>query len=192
MGNLLRAIERADAVAAKAVRAKRVDYRPPAVIGDFAYVPLTKGYSAVIDADLLPLVEGYNWCALVSPWSIYAYRRGPKTDDGKAPMFWMHRVLLNAPPGLLVDHINGYGLDNRTCNLRLATPSQNGFNSALAKDNTSGVKGVCWEKRRHKWRAVIVVNGRQTHLGNFATLDEARLAREAAAERMHGEFRCKR
>jgi len=87
-----------------------------------------------------------------------------------------------------IDHINLNGLDNRIANLRLATPTQNSCNRGLRKDNTSGIKGVSWNKRDRKWLAHITVNGKQHHLGVFDTKAEAKAVRDEAAARMHGEF----
>ena len=101
----------------------------------------------------------------------------------------MHRQILNAPAYMLVDHINGNGLDNRKANLRLATGVQNGYNRRKTRKRTwSKYKGVTFDKRRKKWQAKIVVNGRKQYLGSFNNqLDGAR-AYDRAARKYHGEF----
>lgn len=86
----------------------------------------------------------------------------------------------------MVDHINGNGLDNRRSNLRQVTHAQNCRNRRLNSDNTSGYKGV--NRFPSSWRAGIVVNQRFHHLGMYATAEEAALAYDEGARRLHGEF----
>ena len=86
-----------------------------------------------------------------------------------------------------IDHINGVKYDNRIANLREVTMSQNLQNQRLSRANTSGVKGVYFDKSRQKWAAFI--NTDKLHaLGRFDTLEEAAVARRAAAEKAFGEF----
>lgn len=68
------------------------------------------------------------------------------------------------PEGLL-DHKNNNKQDNRILNLRLATPKQNSGNIGPPSHNTSGVKGVYWNKLRQRWQVQIKIDGRQTCLG---------------------------
>ena len=83
-------------------------------------------------------------------------------------------------PGGMVDHINRNPSDNRWCNLRMATRSQNGMNREAPKNNTSGRKGVCWCKRSGKWFSYIMLNQKQKSLGYYDDIKEAISAREAA------------
>jgi hypothetical protein len=91
-----------------------------------------------------------------------------------------------------VDHKNGKPDDNRWCNLRLATASQNIANSKRRRDNTSGFKGVSYHRhnrsRSKKWRAVIFHGGRQHYLGHYTTPEEAHAAYCAAAKDAFGKF----
>ncbi len=87
-----------------------------------------------------------------------------------------------------IDHIDGNGWNNRWNNLREATHSQNCKNMKLKITNTSGVQGVMYDERRHKYRARITVNGREIWLGYFKTLNAAAKVRNAAALKYHGEF----
>lgn len=90
-----------------------------------------------------------------------------------------------------VDHINGDPSDNRWCNLRAATHSQNLKNMKLHKTNTSGFKGVSWCSYGKSWRASIKVNGKNLRLGRFKTPEEAAQAYNLAADEYHGEFKRK-
>jgi hypothetical protein len=91
-------------------------------------------------------------------------------------------------PKSRVDHENTVRLDNKWTNLRLATASQNAANAGTRVNNTSGVKGVSWDKCCKKWFAKITVDGKQIYLGVFETLDGAASAYKEAAERHFGEF----
>jgi hypothetical protein len=85
-----------------------------------------------------------------------------------------------------IDHINGAKHDNRICNLRVATGSQNQANARKRSDNTSGYKGV--RPSRGRWRAEIRVNGSRRHIGIFNDPAEAHAAYVDAAVKHSGEF----
>ncbi|MBT8152725.1 HNH endonuclease [Epibacterium ulvae] len=97
----------------------------------------------------------------------------------------LHRLILEAPKGVLVDHKNGDGLDNRRKNIRLVTAGDNMRNRRLNANNRSGVSGVCWDKGTRKWQAQIKVEGHMIYLGQFGELDDA-IATRLAAEKEHG------
>ncbi len=88
-----------------------------------------------------------------------------------------------------IDHKNLNKADDRFSNLRPATHSQNLSNVAIKRNNTSGIKGVSWDRRRRKWIATITANGRQQNLGRFRTRRAAKAAYRSAAAKIHGEFR---
>lgn len=79
-----------------------------------------------------------------------------------------------------IDHINGDGTDNRWCNLREATASQNSRNMKLSSLNTSGVTGVSWSESRQKWTSSINVKGKRVFLGRFSDIDDAVNSRKEA------------
>jgi hypothetical protein len=107
-------------------------------------------------------------------------------------LIYMHRLILELDgqniDGLDVDHHNGNKLDNSRQNLRPATRSQNIANHGLNIDNTSGFKGVYWNKAARKWRARITVNNQKIHLGSFDDKVAAARAYDAAALHYFGAF----
>ena len=160
--------------------------RPISIDGALAYVPLTKGYVAVIDAADVGLVEGFNWCALLTRGKVYAARAdcsGPKQRTVR-----LHRVIMSAPPGLEVDHIDGDSLNNRRANLRIVTHAENSRNQRISPKSKSGVKGVCHNKATGKWQAQIKLHGKKYHLGHFTDIKEAQAAYAFASKKLHGEF----
>jgi len=103
----------------------------------------------------------------------------------------LHKLIVDAPENMVVDHINGDGLDNRKSNLRVCSTSQNAMNRRVRSDSSTGIKGVTFDSRRttgRLYRAQIKVDGKRIHLGSFFTADEARVAYFDASKKYHGEF----
>lgn len=88
---------------------------------------------------------------------------------------------------LVIDHVNGNGLDNRISNLRLVTPQENSKNGSLQRRNSSGVAGVYWNSHEQKWHARIQVDGVRKSIGQYDSIEDARDARKAhqAAQNYH-------
>ena len=160
--------------------------RPIRVEGNVAYVPLTRGYEAIIDAADVPLVDAWNWFAF--PHGGTCYARRTEYSGGKISGILLHRVLLAAPADALVDHRDGNGLNNTRANLRIATFAENARNARLRKDNVSGYKGVYLESSSGRWKAGIRIGGKHHSLGYFATPESASAAYRDASARLHGEF----
>ena len=114
-------------------------------------VRLTKGRVALVDKCDYHKVACLPWFVSFNDGKLYAKHtsRGRRTDPRHK--LYMHRLVLNAPSELLVDHINGNGLDNRRCNLRLVDAALNTLTARLRNDNTSGHRGVSWNTSRRKW-----------------------------------------
>ena len=150
-------------------------------------ISLTQGKVTLVDdAD-------YEW---LNQWKWYAHRSHPERKEvfyalrsDKRYTVAMHRLILDVPKGLQVDHINHNGLDNRRCNIRLCTQSQNTANSSHLRPNkTSQYRGVHWDKTHNRWRAGIRVNNKPYRLGRFTSeIDAARVYNRAALEHF-GEF----
>lgn len=150
-------------------------------------IPLSRNLVALIDNEDLPLVEGYKWCAAPVRNTFYA-RHSLPWQGNKRPWLEMHRVILNAQPGQVVDHRNRNGLDNTRANLRVCTALQNNYNRFQQARNKTGYKGVSWNGRVGKFYAQIKVAGRNYDLGLYADPIEAARAYDAAARQHFGEF----
>ena len=104
--------------------------------------------------------------------------------------YYMHHGI--DPLEKLVDHIDGDKSNNKINNLRLASKSENGRNRVnLPSNNTSGVIGVCWDKKAKKWKAYIMINGKTKHLGYFINKEDAIKARKEGEIKYFGDFRCR-
>lgn len=120
-------------------------------------------------------------------WHTTAKTYVSRTNNGKEIL--LHREILNAPDGFEVDHIDGNTLNNQRGNLRLATHAENIRNRThLNKNNKTGETGVSWFKLRGKWRARIMINGKELHLGLFVNKKDAVRARRVAAKKYFGIF----
>ena len=160
--------------------------RPIIVDGQVAFVPLTQGLVATIDASDLHLVEGRNWCATRMGNIVYGV-----TKINRASVL-LHAAIMGKRPGFQVDHIDGDGLNNRRSNLRFASKAQNQWNRAIPSNNKSGIKGASWCSTNKKWRAAITVSGKYIGLGYFQSPEEAGEAYKVAALKHHGEYFCSR
>ncbi len=163
---------------------------PPLTLSDdgtSAYVPLigrrgTVLGHAVIDAADAELVGRWRWG--MNGANGYAVRRNP--DEGVPRIIRMHRMLLGLTPSddLEVDHINRDRLDNRRANLRAIPKAAQQQNIRSHVDATSSHRGVSWDRRRATWVAAVKANGKNLHLGQFDTEEEAAEVARAARARL--------
>lgn len=143
-------------------------------------IPLTQEQFSIVDNADFDWLSQWKWHYVAKDGSQYASR----TSQG----IKMHRVILNAPTGIYVDHIDGNGLNNQRSNLRFATPQQNMHNQRpqQRENKTSPYKGVALNYK--KWRAHIRVNGKLIVIGRFDFELDAARAYDAAARQFFGEF----
>lgn len=173
----------ADLALEPSIRRRKV--RPITIDGEIAIVPLTRGLVTVIDAADAPLVQDFNWCALVTQ-SGHAYAVRTKQVDGVRAVFLMHRVIMATPPEQEVDHEDDDGLNNRRSNLRNCSHRQNMANQFVSRRSKLGLKGASPHKKR--FRAKIQIGDQRFELGSFETAQEAAAAYRGAAIILHGEF----
>jgi hypothetical protein len=146
-----------------------------------AYITLTKGFYALIDAEDSAFLSQWNWI------EDRGYATRPITrEDGKQRILLMHRVIMGLRAGEICDHKNRNGLDLRRSNLRIATRQQNMWNTS-PRHNSQGFPGIhlC---RPGKWKAIIKMNGKNRYLGIFNTPEAASQAYLAASAKLRGEF----
>lgn len=153
----------------------------------YVIISLTKGRISIVDLDEYDWIKEFRWKCRIVGNRAYAYRRFKK--NGKQYTEQMHRLILNAPRGVEVDHINGNGLDNRRSNLRLATTAQNQHNQTfLRSDNTNGFKGVFHDKRHNVYGAQIQVGKKHITKTGYDTPEDAANAYDDLASLYFGEF----
>lgn len=132
-------------------------------------LPLSKGKVAIVDSEDFEHLNQWKW-------SLNGMGRAHrKTSDNKNIM--LHRFIMGTPRHLVVHHINGDPLDNRRSNLVNCTQSENLKHKLIYSNNTSGYKGVTFNKRNGKWLARTFKSGKQIYVGYFDTPELAHLAR---------------
>jgi hypothetical protein len=152
----------------------------PAASDTMRYIRLAGASFAIVDAADYDWLNRHRWRALGGQ-SGYAY----STIGGKNVL--MHRLIMNAPPGKVVDHINGNRQDNRRCNLRVCTQAENMRNTRKSC-GTSRFKGVSWNRKYRKWVVSIHRDGKDIWLGNFDDEIKAAQAYDKAARELFGPF----
>lgn len=150
--------------------------------GEYGIGYTLKGEEFWFDLEDYDKIKNYCWYKNDDGYIIF------KSDN---EYIRMHRLVMNAPNDMEVDHIYHQTYDNRKSELRLVTDSQNSINQIISKNNTSGVKGVSWDNKNEKWRARITVNNKGIWLGRFDNFEDAVYAREQAEEEYFGEYKYK-
>jgi len=161
----------------------------PADVAGARWIPISGDRFVLVDESKYEMLMQFNWGAvkqrsdLVDSPTYYAKRTDYST--GKPKSVRMHRFILNAPAGYLVDHINGNGLDNRSANLRLATHGQNSVNSR--RHNSTGFRGVT-RISDSLFIAKVCHNRKILYAGRHKTAEAAALAYDKMARKLQGQF----
>jgi hypothetical protein len=136
----------------------------------------------IFDIDDLGMVKNSTWSLFKrKDYNLYyAMNRNGKL---------FHRVILNINDvKIMIDHKNHNGLDCRKCNLRIASNAQNQWNQRLRKDNTTGYKGVTYNKKNCYYSARIKINNKLLYLGSYSDKNDAAIAYNKKATELFGEF----
>ena len=133
---------------------------------------------AIIDLEDVKKIEKYRW---------YLNSRGYVFCSSMRKS--LHRTIINCPDNMVIDHSNHNKLDNRKCNLRICTSSNNNMNVSIKGNNTSGITGVSWRKSKNRWIAQITIEGEHIHIGSFIKFEDAVKARKEAELKYFGEYR---
>ena len=143
-----------------------------------------KGEEFYFDLEDYDKIKDYCWCNNGQGYIV-------TNDINQNKIMRMHRIVMNCPDDMEIDHIFQNRYDNRKEFLRLATRSQNEMNIGLRSHNTSGVTGVCWNNRDEKWNSYIGINRNKIKLGCFNDFDEAVQVRKEAETKYFGEYKYK-
>lgn len=165
-------------------KSKNKKYNTYDLTGKYGIGYTTNGEEFYFDLEDYDLIKDYCW-HVNNEGYIRAY------SPTLSKIVSMHRIITELDETLYeVDHKNGELTrnDNRKCNLRIATRSQNNMNKTKQSNNTSGVTGVGWHKASNKWAAYIIVNKQQIHLGLFNKFEDAVKARKEAEDKYFGEW----
>lgn len=143
-------------------------------------VALSRGLVALVDDEDAHLIAGHVWHATSADQARTNYA---VSRNGVA----MHRILLGAKVGEIIDHIDGDGLNNRRSNLRKCSHAENMRNRKANAKSASRFKGV---RRGHAgaWRVTIESNNERIELGQYASEEEAARRYDRAARILHGQF----
>jgi hypothetical protein len=140
---------------------------------------------AKIDIENITICKQYKWRLKNDGYVVTT----TKTNElPRKTTKYIHRWIMSEPDSKVIDHINHDKLDNRKCNLRVCTQTENSQNKQLTDRNKSGCLGVSWSKVMNKWYARINVNGENVYLGYFTNKEDAIKVRKEAEQKYFGEF----
>jgi len=155
-------------------------------------IPLTNGKHrnfAIVDDDNYDFLMQWSWGLTNFGYVIRAQHIEVLNGKQIKEYTLMHKLILNPSPEKQTDHIDGNKLNNQRANLREATASQNLMNKPKRKGTfSSKYKGVCWSERDKKWRCYINIDKKRKSLGHFTHEEDAAMAYNSAAVKLHKEF----
>jgi len=144
---------------------------------------LTKGKVAIVDDEDFEEVNKHKWYCMPHRNTFYACRHG-----GNYSIINMSHQIMGNVDGKVIDHINRNGLDNRRCNLRFCSVSENCRNKKLNSNNTSGFRGVHWDLKCKKWVVQVQSNYTVVYRALFDDKVEAAMDYDRKARELFGDF----
>jgi len=143
-------------------------------------IKLPSGDVLLVDTSDAEMISTYTWWVYTDKTNgcKYAKAHTPQVGHKRGKDISAHRLIMQARPEQMVDHVNGNGLDNRRENLRFSSPRENQSNQA--RHRQGGLVGAQWHSRVKKWRCSITVDGCAKHLGYYNTPEEAHHVYELA------------
>jgi hypothetical protein len=152
-------------------------------------IKLTQNHYALVDNNDFEWLNQWKWCISTSRSGTRYAVRGTGHGRKNRKLTQMHTEILGKhPDGLEIDHKDMNGLNNQRKNLRFATRSENKRNCKMAWNNTSGHKGVSWNKYHNKWKAYAKLNSKQIHIGYFDDIKKATKAYKIFVENNYDGF----
>jgi hypothetical protein len=149
-------------------------------------IQLSNGGTVLIDDEDFVYISRFHWYSYKHGYTYYALRK--KRPGKGSSNVQMHREIMKNPECFEIDHKDGNGLNNQKSNLRICNRSENLQNSRKRKDNTSGYKGVWFQKTIKKYVAQITNNKKIIYIGVFKTAIDAAIAYDFEAKRLFGCF----
>lgn len=150
------------------------------------HIPLTKGHFAIIDAEDYNFVMQWKWQSAQARPDANIYAKRTHRAIGGRKTIAMHRLIMNCPDDMQVDHIDGNGLNNSKSNLRICTRLQNNLNRKINKSNATGFKGIY--KHGISYCGEIGYQGKQYQLGAYNNPELAAKVYDIHALKFNGEF----
>ena len=139
----------------------------------------------LIDLDDLDIVTNYLW-KVSNRGYVLSYT---PSVNGKRSYISLHRLVMKcSDSNVYIDHINHNTSDNRKCNLRTVTPTQNQHNVRPSSRNKSGIRGVRFNKSINKWEVGFSINGKHSIVGYYKNIADAIACRKQYEEKYYGEY----
>jgi len=156
--------------------------------GEYGIGYTSKGEKFYFDLEDYDKIKDICWYIGSRGYVMYTQR-----NENNRQFILFHRIVMECPEDMTVDHINGIKTrnDNRKYNLRICTHQQNLCNYPIPKNNTSGKTGVSWDNRNNVWKAQITYKNERINLGSFTSFKQAVKVRGLAEIKYFGEFRNK-
>lgn len=143
-----------------------------------------KKEAILVDDEYFGILNKFTWRIQKNGYVVSS-----KPEKYGRGLIYMHRIVMVPPEGMEIDHINVDKTDNRKENLRICTHEQNCANRKISSRNTTGFKGVSWDKSRGKWLSRIKHDGKQINLGRYESVEDAFRAYCLSAKKLKGEFK---